>query len=82
MQEKAVDERMGWQSHGLDTIALVPVAEGKAPLTVVDIDKAVVGDGHAVGVAAEIVEYLLRACHGALGVDHPRLVIEAVDTLS
>ena len=79
MQEKAADELVCWQGHGLDAIALASVAEGKAHLTVVDIDDAVVGDGHAVGVAPEIVEHLLRSCHGALGIDHPRLVIEAGD---
>jgi hypothetical protein len=43
------------------------------------IDDPVVGDGHAVGVAPEIVEHLLRSGHGPLGIDHPRLVIAWVD---
>ena len=79
MQEKAADELVRWQGHGLDAIALASVAEGKAPLSVVDIDDPVVGDGHAVGGAPERVEPLLRSCHGLLGIDHPRLVIEGVD---
>ena len=33
--------------------------------------QSVVGNGHAVGVAAQIVEDLLGPCEGALGVEHP-----------
>src|SRR5712691_361863 len=52
MQEKAADERMRLQRHGLHAVALASVAVGKAHLAVLHIDDAVVGDGHAVCVAA------------------------------
>jgi hypothetical protein len=38
---------------------------------VLTIEKPAVGDGSAMGVAAEIVENLLRPAEGPLGVDHP-----------
>ena len=78
-EKKAADALVRGQGHGLKTIPLAAVAEGKTHLPMVDIDEAVIGDGHTVGVAPEIVEPLPRSCHGTLGIDHPRLVIEAVD---
>jgi hypothetical protein len=79
MQQKAADAVMRWQGHGLDAIALTPVATCKAHLATLDIDHAVGGDGHAVGGAPERVEHLPRSCQGPLGRDHPRLVIQGVD---
>ena len=79
MQEKAADELVRWQGHGRNAIALASVAEGKASLPVVAINDTVVGDGYAVRGAPEIVEHLLRACHGPLGIDDPRLGIEEVE---
>ena len=79
MQEKAADELVCWQGHELDAITLASVAEGKAHLATLAIDEPVVGESHAVGVASEIGEHLPRSCHGLLGIDHPRLVIERVD---
>lgn len=35
-----------------------------------------VGDGHAVGVAAEIAQHILRAAEGTFQVDHPVLAVE------
>ena len=32
-----------------------------------------VGDGHAMSVAAQVLEHVLGAAKGALGVDHPIL---------
>ena len=79
MQQKAADALVRWQGHGLDAMTLASVAEGKTPLSVVDIDDTVIGDGHAVGVAPERGEHRPRPGHGLLGIDHPCLVIEGVD---
>jgi hypothetical protein len=38
---------------------------------VLEGDQTVIGDGHAVGVAAEITENLLGTAEGRLAVDHP-----------
>ena len=45
------------------------VAPAEADLTVLDGEEAVVGDGDAVGVLAEVVEDLVGAGEGGLGVD-------------
>ena len=49
----------------------VPPAESDFPLR--KGDQAMVGDGHAMSVAAEIVEYIFRAAEGWFGVDDPVL---------
>src|SRR5262245_11999674 len=79
MPEKAADECLRLQRHGLQAVALASVAVGKAPLAVLHIDDAVVSYRHAVCVAAEIVQPMPRAGHGLFGVDDPRLGIELVD---
>ena len=43
------------------------VAPAEADLTVLDGEEAVVGDGDAVGVLAEVVEDLVGAGEGGLG---------------
>jgi hypothetical protein len=78
-QEKAADALGRWQGHGREAITLASGVEGKAPLRRMHIDDPAGGDGHAVGVAPERVEHLLRSCHGPLGLDSPRLVIELGD---
>src|ERR1017187_6782058 len=49
-------------------------------LTVFDIQQPVVGEGHAVDIAAHRVEHLLGSRKGPLGVDHPFGVFGAGDT--
>ena len=49
------------------------VAPTKGDLVVGKRDESMVGDGHAMGVPAQILEYILRATEGRFGVDHPVL---------
>jgi hypothetical protein len=49
------------------------VAPTKGNLLVGQGDESVVGDGDAMGVAAQILEHILGATEGWLGVDHPML---------
>src|SRR5215831_2640844 len=51
------------------------------PLTV-KRDESMVGDGHAMGVAAQITEDLPRATEGWLGINHPVLAVEAAQQLA
>ena len=37
-----------------------------------------IGDGHSVGVSAEVVEDLLGTAEGALGIDDPLLSVQGV----
>jgi len=49
------------------------VAPTKSDLVVGKRDQAMVRDGHAMGVAAQILEYILGATEGWFAVDHPVL---------
>ena len=58
------------------------VAPAEADLTVLDGEEAVVGDGDAVGVLAEVVEDLVGPGEGALGVDDPLGLAEGLEVAS
>ena len=45
---------------------------------VVHADEASVADGHAMRVPAEVAKNLLRAAEGALGVDDPACLVQAL----
>ena len=47
------------------------VAPTKGDLAAVERDQSVVGDGHAMSVAAEIAEHVLGAAERGFGVDDP-----------
>ena len=47
------------------------VAPAKSDLVFGKRDQAMVGDGHAMGVAAQILEHILGAAKGWFRVDHP-----------
>ena len=58
-------------SLGLLTIGGTVLLVLECDLAVLHTPEAVVADGHAVGVAAQIVDDLLGAAEWRLGVDHP-----------
>ena len=60
---------------------MVAVAVGKADLPIADIDETVIGDGHAMRVAPEIFNDVLRTLERALGVDDPVLRVEVLEPL-
>ena len=54
MEEETADELCGWKSHlsGLLGIVVIPCVESY--LAVLATDQSMVGDGHSVGIAADI----------------------------
>ena len=78
MDEEAANELMGCQGHdlvaGASFISIVLPFEGDA--VVIARDQAAVGDGDAVGVAAEIGKHRFGSGERALGVDHPIDVVQ------
>ena len=81
MQQEAADKFVGVERHGLDTIALTPVAVGEADPAVTHVEEPVVRDGDAMGIAADIVQDVRRAGKGRLGVDDPLFGIELIAKL-
>ena len=81
MEQKTLDEGMRRYGQGLELITVLAVAVGKADLPIADIDETVIGNGHAMRVAPEIFNDVLRSLERALGVDDPVLRVEVIEPL-
>ena len=71
MQEKATKEFLGAECHDFRLIVMPIVFPAEAHLAIVDTHQAMIGDRHAMGVAAELVQHLLWTTRGRFGVDDP-----------
>jgi hypothetical protein len=72
MEEEATEEFLGPQFHNLGRAPGAIVFVAKAYDAVADEDEALVGNGHPMGVAAEILQHLFRAAPRGVSVDDPR----------
>src|SRR5919199_928532 len=81
MQQEAADTFVGVGRHSLGTIAMTPVAGGKADAAVTHVEEPMVRDGDAMRIAADIVQDLRRAGKGRLGVDDPLVRVELIAQL-
>ena len=71
MQEEAAQEVIEGEGHQFRLIVVRRIAPTKGDLAVGQRYQSMVGDGDAVGVAAEILEHILGAAEGWFRVDHP-----------
>src|SRR5271156_651234 len=71
VQQEAADELVGVQPHGLDGAAVAIILPGKSDMVVLAGLDAAVGDGDAMGVAAEIGENLRGAAERLLAIYDP-----------
>jgi len=71
VEQEAADELIRFQSHDFlpAVMAIVPPVE--CDLAVVDREQAVVGNGDAMGVAAQVVENLFGTAEGRFGINDP-----------
>ena len=76
MQEEAADKFVRVERYSLDTIALTTITRGKADAPITHVEDPMVGNGDAMGIAADIVQDVCRTCQGRLGVDDPVFSIE------
>ena len=81
MQEKAAEEVHRVEGHDPLLGAMRIIAPQEADALAIEGGDAVVGDGHAVGVAAEVAQDMFGAAEGRLGVDVPVLVVKLLDQL-
>ena len=81
VQEEAAEEVHGVEGHDALLAAVGIIAPAEADALAVEGGDAVVGDGHAVGVAAEIAQHMFGAAEGRLGMDVPSLLAQLVDQL-
>src|SRR5271169_133267 len=71
VQEKAAQEFIERKSQQLLFVVVSGVAPAESDLAIGKGNQAMVGDGHAMGVAAQILEHIFGATEGSFRVDHP-----------
>ena len=71
MQEKASQEFLCGEGHQPLLVAVGVILPAESYLAFGKADKAVIGDGHAMRVARQIMQYMLGAAEGRLGIDYP-----------
>jgi hypothetical protein len=71
MEQKAADEFVGIKGHGLFSVLIfsVPVTEGD--LSVTGRENSIIGERHAMGVAAEVVQDMFGRAERFFGIDDP-----------
>ena len=79
VQKEAAQELGGRERHLalLAAVGVILPAEGDALL--VEGQQAMIGNGHAMGVAAEIAQHLHGAAEGGLGIDDPVVAVQAAE---
>ena len=76
MLEEAAQELLRRERHGALLTAVRVVLPAKGDLEVGDREQAMVGDGHAIGVAGQVVKDVFGSAEGLLGIDDPVLLKE------
>ena len=79
MEKEAAEKGMGVHRHLLQPIPGPTVAIGEADLAIVDVDKAGIRDGDAMGIAADIVDDLGGARKRGFSIHDPRGGVELVE---
>src|ERR1035438_3957390 len=75
--QETPDELFGGNRHHLLGLLLVPVVfPGEGDLAVFQRQQAVVGDGHAMGIAPQVFEHVLRTTERRLSVNHPFALVQ------
>ena len=72
-EEEAAQELIDRESHQLLFVVVSGVAPAKGDLSFGKREQAMIGDGYAMGVAAQILKHILRAAEGWFRVHHPVL---------
>jgi len=73
VEQEAAQELVDRQGHQTLLVAVRGVSPAEGDLVPREGHQAVIGDRHAVGVAAEITENVFGATEGRLAIDHPVL---------
>jgi hypothetical protein len=71
MEQEPAQELIRRQGQESLLIMVGGVAPPKGDLVVGERDQAMIGDGHAMGVRAQVTEHLLGSAEGRLAVNHP-----------
>ena len=71
VEKEAANELVDSERHCLGLVAGAVVLPPETDMAVFAGEETTIGDGDAMGIAAEIVEHLLGSAERALGIDHP-----------
>jgi hypothetical protein len=71
VKQEAADEFVCLQSHGADAVVMFAVSPLERDFAVLKCQQAMVGNGDAVRIAAEVVKDLSGSSEGRFCVDHP-----------
>jgi hypothetical protein len=69
--QEAADELVGGHGHHPIFCAITIILPAEGDLAVFHSQQALVGNGHAMGIAGEVLDDVLRSAEGSLGVDDP-----------
>ena len=78
VQQKPPDEFGGVQCHLALLAAVRVIFPAEGDLAVLQTDQPVIGDGHAMGVARQIVQHMLRSAERLADIDHPAMAVQHV----
>jgi hypothetical protein len=79
VKQEAADEFMGLKRDRLFLIPIFAISITQGDLSVLDRKDALVGQRHAVGVAAEVIKHGLWRAERLFGVNHPVLFPRGLD---
>ena len=82
VEQEAAQELLDRKGHQTLLVAVRGVSPAEGDLVALQGDQAVIGDRHAVGVAAKITENVFRTIEGRLTVDHPVVTEEGAEERS
>ena len=77
MQKETTQELGGGKRHRALLAAVGVILPTKSNALLVEGQQAVIGDGHAMSVAAEIAQHLQGPTEGGLGIDDPIVAVQA-----
>jgi hypothetical protein len=71
---KAAQELGSGESHDALFIAMSIVFPSEGHAVTIEAKQALIADGHAVGISAEIAQHVARSTKSRLGIDHPLML--------
>ena len=79
VEQETADKFHHLQTHHLEAFVVPRVPPAEADPILGEAHQSAVGEGQAVGITSQILEYVLGAVQGRLGVDDPLLLVEWIE---
>jgi len=79
VQEEAPQELSGGKSHLALLAAVGVILPAKGDALLLEGQQAMIGDGHAMGVGAQIAQHLHGPTEGGFGIDDPVVSVQAAE---